>query len=66
MQLIVQESMRLKPVAAGGTVRQAAHDITLGGGKYRIPAGTNLWVPIHSIHTSKENWGDSANSFKPV
>ena len=62
----LQESMRLKPVVAPGTIRMAHRDITLGGGKYRIPGGPGLWTPIHTIQTSVHNWGPDANVYLPV
>ena len=64
--IAAQESMRMKPVVASGTMRVSLRDITLGGGKYRIPAGTGLWVPNYPIHNSKLNWGPDANQYRPV
>ena len=58
--------MRLKPVASNGTVRVALRDVVLGGGKYRIPAGTGLWLPVYSIHNSEANWGPDAADYRPV
>ena len=62
----MQESMRLKPVAGSATLRVSNRDITLASGKYRIPAGTIVWTPIHCIQTIERNWGSEARKFKPV
>lgn len=40
--LCQQESMRILPVAASGTSREAPVAMQLGG--YHIPAHTQLWV----------------------
>jgi hypothetical protein len=65
--LRLKESMRLKPVAGAGTARVApAKDVSLAGGKYRIPANTVLWVVSHACRNSVHNWGPDALSFMPV
>ena len=56
----------MKPVAANGTVRVTKRAVVLGGGKYRIPASTGLWLPTFSIQNSELNWGPDANVFRPV
>ncbi len=56
----------MKPVAANGTARVALRDIVLGGGKYRIPANTGLWMPTFSIQNSELNWGPDADVYRPV
>ena len=50
------------PVAASGGLRQAPVDIELGG--LRIPARTQLWVPIHALLNSPRNW-DRPGEFLP-
>lgn len=40
----VQEAMRMYPVA-GGTVRNPKKDVLLGG-KYLIPKGTTIFLPV--------------------
>ena len=42
------------PVAASGGSRAAPVDLDLGG--YRIPKGTQLWVPNHPLLNSPLNW----------
>ncbi len=62
----VQESMRLKPAVASGTMRVTLRDMVLGAGKYTVPAGTALWTPNYPIHNSKYNWGEDAQDYRPV
>ncbi len=61
-----QESMRLKPAVASGTMRVTLRDVVLGGGKFTVPAGTGLWTPNYPIHNSKLNWGQDAHDYRPV
>ena len=57
--------MRLKP-AVNGSVRVAERETTLADGRYRIPAGTALWTPIHTVHHSRRLWGPDGGEYKPV
>jgi cytochrome P450 len=50
------------PVAAAGTSRTAPASMRLGG--YHIPAGTQLWVPLHVLLNSPHNW-DRPDAFLP-
>uniref|UniRef100_A0A7S3R9P3 Cytochrome P450 n=1 Tax=Dunaliella tertiolecta TaxID=3047 RepID=A0A7S3R9P3_DUNTE len=59
---VLKESMRLNPVAATGTVREAPRDMELGG--FPIPQGSRLWIPIHSLHLSTHNFSEPT-SFQP-
>lgn len=62
-----QESMRIKPVVATGTIRIArTKATTLDNGRLHIPAMCSLWTPSHTMHNSSHNWGADARQYKPV
>ncbi len=44
-------------------MRQATESIELG--KYKIPAGSNLFLSIFTLHRDEAYWGDDANNFIP-
>jgi hypothetical protein len=54
--------MRALPVA-GGTVREAARDVLLGG-KFLIPARTPMFLPLHAIHNTWRNF-EQPGAFLP-
>ncbi|KAK9914782.1 hypothetical protein WJX75_000489 [Coccomyxa subellipsoidea] len=56
LNLVIKEAMRMYPVA-GGTVRNPKKDVLLGG-KYLIPKGTTIFLPLHAIHNCKSNWAE--------
>ncbi|XP_004295684.1 PREDICTED: cytochrome P450 CYP72A219-like [Fragaria vesca subsp. vesca] len=60
--MILLEVLRLYP-AGGATNRIVPKNTQLG--KYSLPAGVEVRVPILLIHHDKELWGDDANEFKP-
>ena len=33
--------------------------------RYKVPAGTGMWVPIMVIQNSKANWGEDADVYRP-
>ena len=55
--------MRLYPVAASGTARQAEHDLVMKG--FFIPAGTVLVIPLYPLMNSPHVW-DRPDDFDPV
>jgi cytochrome P450 len=60
----LRESMRLIPVAAGGTGRiVGAGGATLAG--HKVPEGVEIWVPFYALHRSVAAWGSDASSFNP-
>jgi cytochrome P450 len=58
--------MRLKPAVASGTMRTPSRHVVLGSNKFRIPAGTGLWMPSYVMHNSGLNWGPDADVYRPV
>ena len=65
LQAVVKETLRLFPPVATGQVRVAPTDLTLAGGRVVVPRGTMLWVPHHSLHNTKHNWGEDVDDFVP-
>lgn len=60
----IKESMRLMPVAAGGTGRIVGAGGARVAGGY-VPPGVELWVPFFALHRSVAAWGDDADAFRP-
>ncbi|KAG2173125.1 hypothetical protein INT43_004498 [Umbelopsis isabellina] len=60
---VINETMRLKPVAMGGLPRQVHSDYVLGG-KYHIPKGMLLNSNIYCCQTNPEYWPEPL-AFKP-
>lgn len=52
---VLMEAMRLYPPAPIIT-RDAAEDVVLGG--ERLPAGTNVFVPVYAVHRQTALWPD--------
>ena len=59
----MQESMRMLPVAAGGTSRVFPHDVAAGD--YVIPANTLIWLQFFCVQNSPRAW-DQPERFMPV
>ncbi|KAJ1623462.1 cytochrome P450 [Pavlovales sp. CCMP2436] len=57
----IKESMRLNPVAAGGSLRQTTHDFTVG--KHFVPKGALAHLPYGLIFTSDEH--EAPLEFRP-
>ncbi|WCJ27886.1 Cytochrome P450 714A1 [Euphorbia peplus] len=62
MTMVIQESLRLYGPAVI-TSREVFSDIKLGD--LTVPKGTNIWIPMISLHRDPENWGSDSNEFKP-
>ena len=63
----LQESMRIKPVVATGTIRIArTKATTLDNGRLHIPPMCSFWTASHTMHNSTYNWGPDAREYKPV
>lgn len=60
LQAVIKEALRVYPVAPGTPVRLAPPaGITIKG--YNFPAGTELAVPIYSLHRSPFLWKNPDN-----
>ncbi|ERN12727.1 hypothetical protein AMTRI_Chr02g260280 [Amborella trichopoda] len=62
LTMVLHETMRLYAPAAF-MIREAFVDLQFGG--IRIPAGTNLWIPVSALHHDTEIWGSDAHIFNP-
>lgn len=62
--MILQEAMRVRPVASTGTTRYAKHEMTIGG--HLVPKGTILNVPFDAVHHFPGNWPHDTDAFIPV
>jgi len=51
---VISETLRLFPPVVLMVTREAANDTEIGG--YKIPAGTNIQIPIWQIHHDPELW----------
>lgn len=60
--MIVNETLRLYPPAVA-TIRRAKADVELG--RYAVPRGTEILVPIIAIHHDARLWGPDAARFDP-
>ncbi|KAG8469430.1 hypothetical protein KFE25_005885 [Diacronema lutheri] len=61
---VIKESMRLNPVAAGGSVRQLEQALPLPGGKAVLPEGAIVVVPF-GVLFRRPHIGDAPNEFRP-
>lgn len=60
---LLQESMRLLPVAADGLLRVFPTDQEIGG--YLVPAGVPVWLHIFNFHHNTLAWEEPLQ-YKPV
>ncbi|KAL3571704.1 hypothetical protein D5086_025608 [Populus alba] len=63
MNLIIHETLRLYPPAVM-LMRQATKNVKLG--TLDVPAGTQFFLALPSIHHDTDTWGKDANEFKPL
>ncbi|BBY54125.1 cytochrome P450 [Mycobacterium koreense] len=63
LRRVIDETLRLWPTAPG-YFRQAKHDTTIGGGRYRFRAGDWVFVVLLAAHRDRA-WGDDADEFNP-
>ncbi|KAJ8649882.1 hypothetical protein MRB53_002905 [Persea americana] len=62
LTMVIQETLRLYPPSTF-IPREALQDMKLG--KFQIPKGTNLWIPVPTLHRDPEIWGPDAHEFNP-
>jgi PHYB activation tagged suppressor 1 len=60
--MILNEALRLYPPAVAA-LRQAEKPVKLG--RFSLPAGTQLMIPILAMHHDPALWGNDANEFNP-
>eukprot|EP00884_Botryococcus_braunii_P001267 jgi/Botrbrau1/11140/Bobra.331_1s0009.2 len=60
---VIKETLRMYPPVGQGTSREALKDVVLGG-KYKIPKGTRVWLPIIPVQMSEALW-ENPTAFKP-
>eukprot|EP00884_Botryococcus_braunii_P013433 jgi/Botrbrau1/22090/Bobra.0206s0016.1 len=63
LDAVIKEGLRMWAPAALNTVRVVTYDLTLGG-RYQLPKGALVWLPLYSIMRSEANW-ENADSFLP-
>jgi len=63
VSLVLQETLRLYPVAAV-MVRQASKRVNVGS--IDILTGTQLYMSITSVHHDTKTWGEDALEFNPM
>eukprot|EP00884_Botryococcus_braunii_P016359 jgi/Botrbrau1/3406/Bobra.0337s0042.1 len=56
LNAVIKESTRLFSVGANVPLKYALRDVKLGGGKYILPKGTVVVMPVQTLHCSKYNW----------
>lgn len=62
--MILNETLRLYPPAIA-IIRRAKSDVELGG-RYKIPKGTELMIPIMALHHDPDLWGSDVHEFNPT
>lgn len=60
--MVLSETLRLYSPAPT-IVRTLFRDTKVGD--LQVPAGVNLWMPLHFIHRNKDVWGPDADEFRP-
>ncbi|KAJ5734190.1 hypothetical protein N7493_002976 [Penicillium malachiteum] len=61
----ITEAMRLSPPVGGLLPREVlAGGLKVDGGRYYVPAGTDVGVPAYALHHTEEYWPD-AHEFRP-
>lgn len=60
--MVIHESLRLFPPSAFVS-RESLEDISLQS--LMVPKGTNIWIPIATLHHDKQIWGEDADEFRP-
>lgn len=61
---VMQEAMRVLPVASTGTSRVTKADMVIGG--HLIPGNSFIVVPFDAVHHWAGNWPDQPHAFIPV
>lgn len=62
LNAVIDETMRMYPVAATGSVRETTAPTQVG--QYKIPEGIVVWPMIYALQNSVQNW-EEPEKFKP-
>eukprot|EP00877_Chromochloris_zofingiensis_P012409 jgi/Chrzof1/7421/Cz02g23030.t1 len=62
LNCVIDETMRMYPVAATGSVRESTEVTQIG--PYKIPEGIVVWPMIYAVQNSVNNW-EKPHLFKP-
>lgn len=62
LHAFLQECLRLFP-PVGMMMRLNRYEEHFAG--YKVPAGTNLVIPVHLLHRHPKYWGPDAEAFQP-
>ncbi|KAJ0173219.1 hypothetical protein K1T71_011395 [Dendrolimus kikuchii] len=57
LDMVYKEAMRVLSIAAL-IQRTVEEEITINDGKYTLPAGTSLVIPIHEVHRDTKYWDE--------
>lgn len=60
--MVIQETLRLYPPATFVS-REALKEMKFGD--IHIPKGTNMWIPVPTLHQDAGIWGPDAHEFNP-
>lgn len=60
--MVIHETLRLYGPAVI-TSREAFADMKVGD--LTVPKGTNIWIPVTTLHRDPDNWGPDVGEFKP-
>ncbi|KAI8079930.1 cytochrome P450 [Halteromyces radiatus] len=63
LNAVINETLRLDPMAANGIERRAEKDVTLGGTLF-VPKGTGITCNAYHVHLNEKYW-PNARSFEP-
>lgn len=60
--MVIYETLRLYPPSPF-MAKETSEEMKFG--KFRIPKGTNVWLPLAALHRDPSNWGADAGEFNP-
>ena len=58
LEMVIKETLRLFPISAF-TLRTSREDFEMEN--YVVPAGSNFFLAVFTIHRNPEYWGEDAN-----
>ncbi|XP_039271844.2 cytochrome P450 2E1-like isoform X1 [Styela clava] len=63
LKAVIQEAMRLRPIAPGALFHKTISDTVVGG--YKIPKGVVIYPNLWSVHHDPKYWGPDVEAFRP-